>query len=81
MFYPTKPGSEEFGDVSYFIKKLSYSIYHRLEHIERRREGLAPRQFKITPINLDRFVKRDSEEFSIEGSNPPESLDAESEQD
>ena len=35
--------------------------------------GLSPcLKFNIKLINLDRFVKRDSDEFSLDGSNPPE---------
>lgn len=73
MFYPTKPGSEDFEDVSLFIRKVAYSIYHRQEQIERAKMGLEPcPRFKIEPLNLDRFIKRDIHEFSVDGSNPPE---------
>ena len=35
--------------------------------------GLKPcPPFKIEPLNLDRFIKRDADEFSFDGSNPPE---------
>ena len=35
--------------------------------------GLKPcPPFKIEPLNLDRFIKRDIDEFSFDGSNPPE---------
>ena len=73
MFYPTKPGNDDFEDVSLFIKKMAYSIYHRQEQIERVKMGLEPcSPFKIEPLNLDRFIKRGRDEFSCDGSNPPE---------
>ena len=35
--------------------------------------GLSPcLKFNIKLINLDRFVKRDGDEFNLDGSNPPE---------
>ena len=77
MFYPTKLNSEEFLDVSLFIRRLAYSVYHREEQKVRLEAGLAPWKFKINLINLDRFVKREETEFSIDGSNPPESLKSE----
>ena len=73
MFYPTKPGNDDFEDVSLFIKRLAYSIYHRKEATDRAQEGHKPYPpFKIEPLNLDRFIKRDIDEFSLDGSNPPE---------
>lgn len=77
MFYPTKLGNDEFLDVSLFIRKLAYSVYNREQSKERRDAGIAPWRFRINPVNLDRFVKRDDEQFSIDGSNPPESLESE----
>ena len=74
MFYPTKLGNDEFLDVSLFIRKLAYSVYNREQSEECRDAGIAPWRFRINPVNLDRFVKRDDELFSIDGSNPPESL-------
>ena len=74
MFYPTKLGSDEFHDVSLFIRKLAYSVYNRDQCNERRDAGMAPWRFRINPVNLDRFIKRDDDQFSIDGSNPPESL-------
>ena len=41
--------------------------------MERVKMGLEPcSPFKIEPLNLDRFIKRDRDEFSCDGSNPPE---------
>ena len=75
MFYPTKPGSEEFHDVSLSTKRLSYSIYNRLESYERRRLGKRPQKFfRIKLKNLDRFIKPQNDDFSVSGSDPPESL-------
>ena len=74
MFYPTKPGSEEFLDVSLFIKKISYSILHQEESKELKRLGLMPRKFRIKLHNLDRFIKPDSDEFRVSGSDPPQSF-------
>ena len=78
MFYPTKLGNDDFLDVSLFIRKLAYSLYHRQERQERREAGMAPWSFRIKLKNLDRFIKRNDEDFSIDGSNPPESLRSES---
>ena len=79
MFYPTKPGSEEFLDVSLFIKKLSVCVYNREVCRERERLGLSgDTGFKgIELHNLDRFAKRDCDEFSLSAGSqgyPPESL-------
>ena len=42
--------------------------------------GRSPRpRFEIKLINLDRFIPRDSDEFRIEGSKPPERLLSEKE--
>ena len=69
MFYPTKLGSDEFHDVSLFIRKLAYSVYNRDQSNERRDAGMAPWRFRINPVNLDRFIKRDDDQFSIDGPN------------
>ena len=60
MFYPTKPGSDEYNDTMRFIKKLSYCIYNRRIRDERIKSGLKPLEFNIELENLDRFVKRAS---------------------
>ena len=61
MFYPTKPGNDEFLDVSLFIRKLAFSVYNREQRKDRREAGMAPWRFRINLVNLDRFVKRDDD--------------------
>ena len=80
MFYPTKPGSEEFLGDSLQTKKLSYMLYHREVLRERRELGLRDDESNGEDINggkryikggimklhsLDRFAKRESDEFSL----------------
>ena len=92
MFYPTKPGSEEFLEDSLHTKKLIHSLYHREVLRERRELGLSDVKNDCDEVqggksyinggiirlnSLDRFVKRESDEFSLSAGSrgyPPESL-------
>ena len=83
MFYPTKPGSEEFQDNARHLKKIgrdfqkwdSCQVLLGDVHSSQANNG----GFKITPVNMNKFKSPEAmydkdADYSLSGSEPNQSL-------
>ena len=82
MFYPTKPGSEEFQDNARHLKKIGRDFQKwdscqvlLGDHSSQADNG----GFKITPVNMNKFKSPEAmydkdADYSLSGSEPNQSL-------
>ena len=75
MFYPSKPGSQEYPDLALYHKKLEHSIRRRAidnlyeeEYGEENDDNF--RNFKINLVCVNPFKQEDGL-ISLSGSDPP----------